>query len=351
MMKAARLLLSFWLFCLIVTGFIHGKAMAQDSTIPLTIGPVYPKNQNPQTKGYFDLSVHANTKQTLSVKITNNQDRPVKISIAPANAFTNPTGGMMYKQNLDSSDAVLLPDAIKMANYLKVEKSVTVPPSSSVVVPIQLTVPDTGGQNLLGGILFTIPGTQTQTKQQAGKGKANFVIKTETVFAVAVQLNLPNKTASHFVVGNAGFAPNKGTAYIEMANDSQKIQDGVTGTYTVSTNNGKKLFSGQFGPFNMAPKSKIRYPIQWQNKTLNHGNYLIHLNGKVGDTTLKATKKFTIGSNEVKQYAQKYNPPQAATGNKGQPMWVWIGVALLFVIIVVLVGMIVFLMGRAKRKS
>lgn len=325
-----------------IIGWIHEDAKAQDTKLPLTIDPIYPKNQNPQTKGYFDLSVHSNEKQLLKVRITNNEAKQITVNIKPANAFTNPSGGMMYGKEINSPDTILLPNAIRMAKYIGVQKSVTVPPSSSAEIPITIKVPKTNGQTLLGGILFTMQGNQTEKRQSVKKGTANFVLKSETVYAVAMQLNLPNKVATHFLIGQAGFSPENGNVYIEMTNDSQKIQEGINGSYTISNESGKKLFDGNFGPFKMAPESKIRYPIQWRAKTIDNGNYIIMLNGNVDGTKFKVTKKFTIGSNDVKEYAQKNqsNLPQTNV-NKGISKWVWIIGAILF-------GVIMFFIGRRR---
>lgn len=336
-----RILMSICLLCIIITGLFHGGALAEDTKIPLTIDPVYPKNQNPQTKGYFDLSVNPNTKQSLSIKITNNKAKQVMVNIIPANAYTNPSGGMMYQQEINSSDTVLLPDAIRMAKYIEVQRTVTVPPLSSVEVPIIINVPKSDGQTLLGGILFTVQGGQKVEQQPVKKGIANFVLKSETVYAVALQLNLPNKEKTHFSFGKVGFTPENGTLFVEMTNDSQKIQNEIKGTYTVSNTSGKQLFAGNYGPFKMAPKSRIRYPIQWGNKTLNNGKYIINIKGTVDGKSNTTIKNFQIGNNDIKEYTQRVQSLPQTSINKGIPKWIWVICAIIF-------GLVMYFLGRRK---
>ncbi|WP_078543023.1 DUF916 domain-containing protein [Litchfieldia alkalitelluris] len=337
----------FWVSICILYGvvvfFVNENAKAQETNLPLSIEPIYPKNHNPQIKGYFDLTVNPGDEQSLSVRITNKEDEEVTVSMKSANAYTNPSGGMMYEDEIDSPDTGLLNDAVRMAEYIKIEETVTVPPLSSVDVPIEFSVPGSDGQTLLGGILFTTQGDETEQQQEVEEGTANFVLKTETVYAIAVQLNLPTTVTSNFFLGEAGFIPETAQVFIEMTNDAQKIQEEITGTYSVSDQEGNKLFNGEFGPFKMAPKSKIRYPFQWGHDTLEDGNYTLNIKGNIADRAFSISKVFTIKNKDVEEYVEKTQPnvPQANVNN-GIPIWVWIISAVLF-------GIVMFVLGKRKK--
>jgi hypothetical protein len=315
---------------------------AQDTKLPLIIEPIYPQNQNPQTVGYFDLSVSPGDKQSLSIRITNKEEDEVTVSIKSANAFTNPTGGMMYEKKLDSPDTVLLNDAVHMADHIEVQETITVPPLSSVDVPIGINVPKIEGQTLLGGILFTTQGEETEKQQEVEEGKASFVLKTEMINAIAIQLNFPNKVDTNFQFGESGFIPETTQVYMEMTNNAQKIQEEIKGTYAVTDENGKELFHGKFGAFKMAPKSKIRHPFQWGDAPLEDGTYTVAIEGTVEGEKVSTSDTFTINNKDVEVAIEHTKPNQLqANVNKGIPTWVWVVGALLF-------GILMFLVGKKK---
>jgi hypothetical protein len=326
----------------LVISLVNENVVAQETKHPLIIEPIFPENQNLLTRGYFDLSVKPGDKLSFSVRITNKEDKEVTVSMKSANAFTNPTGGMMYERVIDSPDTVLLDDAVRMADYIKIEETVTLPPLSSVDVPIEVSVPESNGQIHLGGILFTTQGEETEQQQEVEEGTANFVLKTETVYAIAVQLNLPHEVPSDFSFGKAGFIPESAQVFMEMTNNAQKIQEKIAGTYILSDDKGNELFSGEFGPFKMAPKTKIRHPFQWGNEILKDGTYTLTVDSNVNNVKVTASESFTIGDKEVKEYMEKTQPnlPKAQI-NKGIPMWIWILGAVVF-------GVIMFFIGRRK---
>ncbi|HEO8419712.1 TPA: DUF916 domain-containing protein [Yersinia enterocolitica] len=339
-MKVFRILFLILIFGM-ASPLVSIYVKAEEASVPLTIEPIYPENQNPQTKGYFDLSVNSSEAQTLQVRITNNEDKEVTISIKPANAYTNPNGGMLYEDELDSTDTVLLEDAVRLAEFIKVEETVKVPPSTSVEVPIELTVPELDGQHILGGILFTMQGEETETQQEAEEGTANFILKTETVYAIALQLNIPNEVPDNFQFGEAGFIGETGFVFMEMSNDAKKIQEKIAGTYSVSDKDGNELFKGEYGPFKMAPKTKIRYPIQWNDETLEDGDYTLNIKGKVDGKEVSTAKPFTINNKDVTEYVEKTQATQVKVDN-GIPIWVWIIGAVLF-------GLVMFLIGKRRK--
>lgn len=339
-MKVIRFLTSVLIFGLSFSLFSN-YSEAEKKVVPLIIEPVYPENQNPQTKGYFDLSVKANDKQSLKVRIFNNGKNDITVSMRPADAYTNPNGGILYENGLDSPNTVLLKDSVRMADFIKIAKTINVPAASSVDVPIVLEIPDSNGQNLLGGILFTTQGDEKEQQQKVEDGTANFVLKTETVYAVALQLNLPNKIPVDFKLGEAGFIAETGFVYIEMFNYAKKIEEEIKGEYTLSDQSGKELFKGRFGPFKMAPKTMIRYPIKWGSETLEDGRYNLHIQGSVAGNMFSASKSFTISNRAVTEYVEKTQNPQGKEENE-IPIWVWIGGAVLF-------GVVMFMIG--KRRS
>jgi len=325
----------------------HTITFSQEQSLPFTVEPIYPQNHNIQTKGYFDLFVKPGEKQTIQVRVTNNENKETTISIKSADAYTNPVGGIMYDVNIESPNTALLKDNVRLSKYLQVGETITVPPLTSIEVPIQVSVPDINVQTMLGGIIFTRKGDESRQQENTEEGTANFIINTETNIAIAVQLNVMDKEEqSNFSVGEAGFLPETSQVYIEMVNDAYKIQEDIAGNYEVINEQGHVLFEGQFGPFNMAPKTKIRFPIQWGNETVEDGDYNITVDGSIAGRKINQTIPFKIGVEDIEKFVEKNqrNLPEARVEEDGMPIWVWVvGIALF--------GIIMFLVGRKKSNT
>lgn len=341
MKKYGRSFVVFLSISLMVIFSIKFNVVAQEVTMPLTIVPIYPENQNPQTRGYFDVNVHSGDELSLNLELSNNTDTEMIVNIEPANAFSSHTGGMLYQKESESPDIVLLDDAVLLADSIQVNDNIHIPPNSTVSETITITVPSTDGQTILGGLLISSKGETIEQTQEVEEGTANFAINTETVFAMAIQLNLPNSTESDFSLGNAGFYGELAQVYIEMTNNAQKIQENIEGSYTVQNETGEVLFNGNFGPFKMAPKSQIRYPIQWGYETLEDGNYILNIQSS-GDPNFNELKEFIITSENVEDFVEQTqkNITVAKIDNE-LPSWIWILVIILF-------GLVMFFLGRRK---
>ncbi|WP_194841282.1 WxL protein peptidoglycan domain-containing protein [Salinibacillus xinjiangensis] len=336
-----KLLLLFLFSCSML--FIPENINAQSSNQTITVKPVYPENQDPESKNHFNLSVNPKDQQTVEVRVSNHANEEITVGIKVANAYSNPNGGILYEPEMDSENTELLEDAVKMANYLNVQETVTIPPTSFVDVPVDVKVPDVNGQVLLGAVLFSSLGEDTD-QQELKEGTANFIINTEMVYAIPVRLNLPNKSPFKFSLGDVGFISEDAQLYTEMINDTHNIQREIVGTYVVSDDQGKELFNGEFGNFMMAPKSKIRYPISWGYESLEDGKYTLSIEGTAGEEEFSSSKSFTIENQDVEEYIENTQPnqPQAQIDN-GIPTIVWIigGIVL---------AILMYFLGRRKSK-
>jgi hypothetical protein len=88
---------------------------------------------------------------------------------------------------------------------------------------------------------------------------------------------------------------------VYMRNESPMIIRNVSGDYQVINNDGQTLFSDEFEPFMMAPASAINYPIHWNAKTMEPGQYSIILKMNVNGQTMMETEKALEIENENMQ--------------------------------------------------
>nr|WP_309099194.1 DUF916 domain-containing protein [Fredinandcohnia onubensis] len=326
--------------------FNEVTVLSQESGTPLIVEPLYPDNQVKSVKGYFRLKVQPNQKQTVKVKLINNLNEEQKIMIKPANGFTNPVGGMLYSESLESDNSILLEDGIKLAPNLKVESEIILKPKETRVIAIDIIVPNIDRGTILGAVRFITEGKTNEEMVEANEGEANFVLKTETVYAIAVQLDLPIATNPNFSLGNAGFSPEGPSVIIEMTNDAQMIQENISGEYQIEDSEGNQLFEGKINPFKMAPKTQIRHPLPWNYETLEPGDYTLYAKINVNNNEVVTEEEISIGNKQVDEYVERNQPivPQGEA-KEGIPIWVWIISGS-----IVLAGLM-FMLGRRKKTS
>lgn len=319
-------------------------AFAAESGNSMEVQPVYPENQVEATKGYFDVNVQAGEELKLHLRLKNNDEEPITVRVQKANAYTSPDGGIYYKEEALSEDSKLLDDAVRLADYMETEETVTIPANETLDFPIQVNVPEVDGETLLGGIQVTQIEDKKEETETTVKDEASFTVNTETTYAVAIQLNTPKTSELNFSTGKAGFLPSTAQVFLEMANDAHLIQDAIEGTYQVLDSEGTELFNGKVGPFNMAPKSMIRHPFAWNHETLEDGTYTLVFNGRAGEKDVAVEESFTISSEEVEEYAEITNPSPIVDQEKGFPTWGW-------VVAIIISGTVLFLLGRRKPLS
>lgn len=296
------------IFTVVLLGLVfimpfHGNAEAEDSklNIPFAVSPVMPDNQHPGISGYFDLNVKPESKQVIHVSLKNESERALVIDITPANAITALNGGIQYTADEEADGIGLLDQSFAVKKYINVEPQVSVPKGAVIDIPVTVSVPDRGEGTLLGGLLFSekVQGDDGQVNKG---GNSSFTVKNRVMVAIAIQLDLPVSASPKLSFEGAGIQeiPSGPQLYIAVKNDTPAIAKGISGSFEVSNASGT-VMKGSFGPFTMAPKTGINYPVFWNNDMVP-GKYNVRLSASYGDQNISDVKSFEIGSQEIKNY-------------------------------------------------
>jgi hypothetical protein len=199
------------------------------------VKPILPENQKAGVNGYFNLLVNSGDKQTIYIQIINNKKENIVVTFTPANAYTRPEGGIFYDAEIDSPETILLDKFFALSNYISIDKEFAIKPNEIVNIPIEITVPDIKSGSILGGVLISekTPASE-DVIEETKKDEAKFKVITKTVFAVAIQIDLPDMPAPAFSFGKVGFNPVTPNVFIEMRNDAPMIQRQISGVYLVT---------------------------------------------------------------------------------------------------------------------
>jgi hypothetical protein len=323
---------------------------AAAAELPMTVKAILPANQKAGVTGYFDLQVNAGTQQTIYLQITNNKSADIVLTLTPTNAYTQPTGGIFYKDMVESPETSILDDSFALAKSISMASEVTIKANQTITFPMDVTVPDMNEGTILGGVLIgekADPGQQVDATVE--KDTAKFDVITKTAFAIAIQLDLPEPAATAFSFGQAGFNPVGPNVFIVMRNDAPIIQKQISGVYKVADKDGQELFAGKFEPIIMAPKTQINFPMPWNSSVLEPGTYTLSITANVAGKEIVAQENFNINNAAVKQYAERANQPIAQT-QAGIPYWVAI-VAAAIAAVGIMGGLMFWFIKRKKKKT
>lgn len=343
-MKQYRICAIFLFMLMTVLGItISPQVTASESTeLPMAIKAILPANQKDGVSGYFNLQVNPEEKQTIYIEIKNNKSEDIFVNLRPTNAYSQPTGGIFYDVDVDSLDTAILDEAFALSQNISMENEVVIKANETVEVPIKITVPNMNKGTIIGGVLIEEKvEVSEQTSETLEKDTAQFKVITKTAFAIAIQLDLPEQAESAFSFGEAGFNAVGPKVYIEMRNDAPIIQRQIAGEYNVSDEEGQELFSGNFEPIIMAPKTKINFPMNWDSSALESGKYTLSITADVAGKEMLVEENFEINNESVKEYSERANQPIVQT-QTGIPYWVVIVATL------ITVGLVLWFVKRRK---
>jgi hypothetical protein len=336
-----------WILMAIAAGLYmwSSPASASESSVPFTVTPVLPSNQNPDIISYFKLKADPNEKQTLHVWLENFENKEITVKMASNNALTSPLGEIQYVEIKQSDDARMIDETFAMKGHVMVEPSITLAPLERKKVAIEITAPSENKGVYLGGVTFVSQMNEAKKPEGEKKSGYQFKLNNEIGFAIAIEWDMPEPEKDRFSVESAGirFIPSGVQSTIEIKNQHATILKDFNASYRVKNKAGEVLFEGKITNVNFAPKTMIRYPIYWRTTNLDEGTYILSIvtdyDGKKEDKDVP----FTIGKAFIEDYGNTTGNMEV-TSRAEAPAWILGGTGLLLVISLVLVI-------RRKRKT
>ena len=127
---------------------------AQANMGGFSVTPIFPDNQDPAARGYFDLRVVAGQRQEIAVEVGNDRESSIDVTVSLITAGTNLSGYVDYSSNTLQDETMLHPfgDIASMAG----DATVTVPPGESRVIPIYIDIPAEGFDGIILGSVHAL---------------------------------------------------------------------------------------------------------------------------------------------------------------------------------------------------
>lgn len=320
-------LFPFFMGLLIVVGFLFPfEVTAQSGTVNYSVRAILPSNQV-SNNSYFDLLVEPGQNQELEVEIYNNAQEDITVRPSVHNASTNRNGLVVYEEQeeLDPSLKIPLTDILTVE-----EEEVTVPAGDSVILSAQLEMPEEEFDGIiLGGMRFEKDRGEDETTEGVNiQNNYSYVIGvqlTENDNAVDPELHLNTispELVNHRTAIVANLQNSVPTLIENLTIDARVFKEGEEEPL-------KEVTQEQV---NMAPNSNMDFTIDWENRAINPGNYILEMKVEHSSDTWEWEEPFTIEESDAENLNEN-----AVELDENQPnYWLIIGVILLVIMVICL---------------
>lgn len=309
-----------------------------------TAVPVLPDNQAAETAGYFDLSVKAGEKQTLSIQLSNQSTKEQTLHMEVTNAVTSDVGTIDYTADLDRIGPSL---SVPLTSLIKGPKEVKLKAKESQTVEFELSVPKQSFNGvILGGIYFK-PKEDDPSNQDA-QG-----VQIQTIYSrlIAVRLQESDKKVTP-ELQLTDVKPNvieDGRVFLATIQNTQPV---IVEDLSIEANIYTKgeedtpVYTAKGDGMRMAPDSVFAYRIFIGDQSFDQGSYVLRLTAQSAGKTWHLDKEFKVSRKDAARLNQLVLMDDESAAAKGTFVWWFFGI----VGLLLLLGTGVFFAWRKQPK-
>ncbi|MCY7454341.1 WxL protein peptidoglycan domain-containing protein [Bacillus altitudinis] len=296
-------------------------SQAAHAKTDLVFQNLYDDNQLKNNTSYFDLRVNPGQQYKIRIKISNYSNKQKTVLMSTVDATSTQTG-ILYKK---SSEPYVKTNA-QFSKMATVTNKITLKPSTSKVVIVNINVGNKQSGQILGGLQLH---DSDKAFSSSNNKNTNVEYKTTTTIPISLRLNKPNKEEISFE--KVHFFNNKERGFIKLnvINNRTGILNDNDLKYALHKDgHDGDLFKGALNPFQMAPQSSFPLYIKWAHRDLKAGNYTLNINsnGKVHEY------KFQISNEDITKYANDVGVNPEITLSI-----YWIGIVIFLLIVIILI--------------
>ena len=320
---------------------------AESNSAGFYVSAELPDNQLNKNVSYFDLRMKPSEKQTIKVKVFNENDRDMNMGVFVSNASSNANGLIDYSQQGIKDDSLKYP----LESIAKpVEDVFTVPANGSKTVKIKLTMPEKEYDGIiLGGLVFKEV-IEKNAKQDIPSEPA-LSINNVLSYALAVKIsendnyediNLDLTDVEARVINYEPVV----THYIK--NDAAALSTKMSMTIAVTDiDTGETVSNSQNDNVSIAPDSVMPYSLKLKDTKLKEGNYIskvsiTYKDNEAKERTVKFEKEFSVNE-EHANAINDYNTVQ-----ESMPTWAKVIIAGIAILIAAVLVLIIISIKRKK---
>lgn len=336
-MKKYKLTRFLLLLTLPLIPFLLGQKVSAEennSQVGFSVSPNYNEAQNKESS-FFDLLVQPNSKQTISITVTNTSKEDSNYTVKAIQASTNKNGVIDYTDSKAKPLGSVPFELNKQASY---EEKIKLSAGETKQVPITLNIPDKPFKGeVLGGVNVTkeIP-KQDKTPQLFNQYSYVIGLRIREGTENSERELSAGKVKPVVSFGKTGIT-------VPISNNQANTMGKLT-VESVLKREGKEIKKDTYKDREIAPNSVYPYSLSWDKQDYVPGSYQLSI--VVTDAQSHKwsfNKEFTLKAEEVTEVKNAaVHPP------KEENQWVW---WLIGLFVVIILGLIIYIFHNKRRKE
>lgn len=315
---------------------------ATSGTLNFYVTPEFPESQVEGSNSYFDLNLAPGENESLSLKLQNASNEPIKIRITPHTAYTNVHGVVEYGKDSISPDSTLVHSIDSLFEPIDL---IELGGNEIKTISIPLHMPVDSFEGFLAGGLRLTEVTEDDLSDENAQGEG-VAIKNEFAYIIGLvisnkrdsvkpELSLVDVFANQLNYRNVISATIQNTTPTfvnQLAIEASILRVGETDV----------LYQASGERMQMAPNSHFDFPIPLEGDRFQSGEYTLRLKAVSGDDEWEWQHNFFIDADE------------ARTFNRSDVMidtsinwWMILLICVVFLLLIIIVWMVI--MQRNKK--
>lgn len=331
-----------WLLAILFF-FLPISVQADETALNIYATPLFPDSQVDEGKGYYDLNLAPNQKETLRLEVGNTSAEPIRVQVTPHTAYTNVLGNVEYGKDAQEADPTLVHS---LADLMESSEVIELAANETKTVEIPLQMPEEVFEGFLAGGLRIAEQKEDEEETEEGEGVA---IKNEFAYVVGVIVSNTRDSVQPELELLDVFADqlnyrNVISANLQNFTPTFVNQLAVEATVKRAGEN-DVLYQGEKEMMQMAPNSNFHFPISLEGDRFRSGNYILELIATSGENEWSWTREFTIEADE----ARKFNREDVML-DSSMNWWMVGTIVLLLTVLVLLVYLILKRRNKDKKQ-
>lgn len=242
------------------------KGQADEGTLNFYVTPEFPESQVEGSKSYFDLNLAEGETETLTLKLQNASNEPIKVQVTPHTAYTNVHGSVEYGKDAEEPDPSLsysLDELIDPSGVIEL----TGQEIKTITVPLHMPEEGVAIKNEFAYVIGIVVSNSRDSVQP----------DLDLLDVFADQLNYRNVISATI----QNFTPTFVNRMAVEATVQRVGEDDV-------------LYEASEEMMQMAPNSHFDFPISLEGDRFQSGEYVLNLKATSGEEEWVWEQSFTI---------------------------------------------------------
>ena len=311
--------------------------------MPYSVQAVLPDNQVNENVSYFDIEMEQEQKQELEVIVYNSSNEDITVEVSNNPALTNSNGLIVYEglsEDEELHDSMVYPfSEISTVNT----PAVDVAAGEQETVTVTVEAPDeTFDGVILGGLYFSLEPEENDSEEAV-------MIQNTYSYALAVQIQETGnentvKPNIEMLEVDPGIINYRTGLQTEFVNTTPMIVGLEIEGSVYEAGEEEALYTRTEEDFTVAPNSKFKYPVMYDNQRLEAGDYIFKATATDGNQTWDFEEEFEV----TEEAAEEANEEAVELVEEDNSLLIYLVIGL-GVLVAVLIAVVVYLLVKRKK--